>query len=65
MFVCVVLIQWAVVGVSARWRARWAALERWEDERGVETVEKCVIETSRVESFLAPSLLSIVLVVSP
>jgi hypothetical protein len=28
-------------------------------------VEKCVIETSRVESFLAPSLFSIVLVVSP
>jgi len=36
-----------------------------EDREGGESVEKCVIETSRVELFLAPSLFSIVLVVFP
>jgi len=40
------------------------AMEK-EGSAVAKAVEKCVIETSRVELFLAPSLFSIVLVVSP
>jgi len=48
-------------GSSKRERTR---TETSKEGRGL-SVEKCVIETSRVELFLAPSLFSIVLVVSP
>jgi len=46
-------------------RRNWDGVKREGGRDGADAVEKCVTETSRVESFLAPSLFSIVLVVSP